>query len=114
DRVAHDADAVRVGDRDRTLEKTALLDPRRAGHLAVAVQREPPGEDRIGIRLSARVDDGDAGADGAPSHHELAFARDERRVADLDARDIGDGIAGARRAVERDAEVAGTRLHSSA
>ena len=41
DRIAHHADAVRVGDRDWSLEIAALLDPRRAGHLAIAVQREP-------------------------------------------------------------------------
>ena len=55
DRVAHDAHAVRVGDRDGPFEQAALLDPRRAGHLAVAVQREPRGEHGIRIGLAARV-----------------------------------------------------------
>ena len=70
DRVAHDADAVRVGDRDRALEEAALLEPRRPGHLAVAVEREPGAEHGIAARLAARVDDGDAGA-----HRALARRR---------------------------------------
>ena len=46
-RVAHDADAMRIGDEYRTLEKARFLDPGRAGHLAVAVQRKPAGEHRV-------------------------------------------------------------------
>ena len=37
DRVARDADAVRVSDDDRSFKKTALFDPGYAGHFAVAI-----------------------------------------------------------------------------
>ena len=40
-RIANNADAVGVGDEDRTFHESAFLDPRRPGHLAVAVLREP-------------------------------------------------------------------------
>ena len=36
--IASHADAVRVGDHDRTLEKTALLHLGRAGHLTVTIE----------------------------------------------------------------------------
>src|SRR5688572_32289912 len=49
DGIAHDANAVRIRDRDWPLEHAALLDPRRAGHFAVAVEREPGSEH--GIRI---------------------------------------------------------------
>src|SRR5688572_7874772 len=45
-RIAHDADAVRVRDRDRSLEDPRLLQPGGPRHLAIAVEREPGAEDR--------------------------------------------------------------------
>ena len=110
DRVADDADAVRVGDRDRTFEQPALLHPRRPGHLAVAVEREPRGEHRIGVGLAARVHDGDAGAHRALADDELAAAGDQRGVADLDAGNVGDGVERARGAADRQLEIALSRL----
>ncbi len=110
DRVAHDAHAVGVRDGDRPLEQTAFLHPGRPGHLAVAVQREPGREHRIGIRLAPRMHDGDAGAHGALPLHQPPAARDERRVPDLHAGDIGDGVEGARRAANRQSEFARPRL----
>ena len=111
DRVAHHADAVGVGDHHRPFEEARLLDPGRAGHLAVAVQREPARRTTGSAieSLAARQDRGDAGAHRALADLQLALARDERRVADLDAGDVGDGVGGAGRAVERDAEIAGPR-----
>ena len=47
DRVPNDAHAVSVGDRDGTFEKPGFFHPRRTGHLAVAVERKPAGEDGI-------------------------------------------------------------------
>jgi hypothetical protein len=101
DRVAHNADTVRVRDRDRSLEISALLNPRRSRHLAISVQCEPRREDRIGIRFSARMNDSDTGADGALSHYELAASGYESGVADLDAGNIGNRVQRARRSTNR-------------
>src|SRR5213075_2679668 len=95
---------------DRTLEKAALLHPRCAGHLAVAVEREPRREHGVEIRLAARMDHGDAGANRALPHHELAAAGDERSVPDLDARDVGDGVERTRRSADGKLEVILARL----
>ncbi len=112
DRVAHHAHAVRVRDRDRAFQDAALLEPRRARHLAVAVEREPGTEDGIGTALAARMHDGHAGAHRTLPHHEGPVAGDERRVADFDARDIGDRVEGSGRAADEraDAELSGARL----
>ena len=110
DRVAHDADAVRVGDRDRTFEQPALLDPGRAGHLAVAVEREPRGEHRIGVGLAARMHDGHAGAHRALADDQLAAAGDQRGVADLDAGHVGDRIERPGGAANRQLEITLSRL----
>ena len=56
------------------LREAGFFDPGRAGHLAVAVEAEPAGVDRIGALRSARQDDGHAGAD-------RAFADLQRAVA---------------------------------
>ena len=47
DRIADHADRIRAGDHHRSAEHAALDHPRRAGHLAEAVAREPPGEHRL-------------------------------------------------------------------
>ena len=83
DGVAHDADAVGVGDHHGAFEEAGFFDPGGAGHFAVAVVREPAGEDGIhhGI-FAARENGGNACADGALADDELALAGDERGVAD--------------------------------
>src|SRR5271165_434310 len=43
-RIAHDADAVRVGDHYRAFEEAGLFDPGSAGHFSVAILRKPAGE----------------------------------------------------------------------
>src|SRR6266436_8333724 len=43
DSVAHDADAVRVGDHHGAFEEAGLFHPGGAGHFAVAVERPPAG-----------------------------------------------------------------------
>ena len=107
DRVAHHAHAVRVGDHDRALEKSRLLDPRGARHLAVAVLREPAGKRRLRHRVSAaRQHGGDARADGSFANDERALTLDDRRVTDGDAGHVGDGIERAGRAGERHAQIA--------
>ena len=103
DRVAHDADAVRVGDENRGAQEARFLDPGRAGHLAVAVEGVPPREHTVAERAALRQDGGDAGAHRSLAAHQRALAGDERRVADLDAGDIGDRVEGSWGAVERHA-----------
>ena len=62
--------------------------------------------------LAARVDHGDARAHRALAGDEPPLARDERRVADLDARDVGDRVERAGRAADErhEAELARPRL----
>ena len=112
--IAHYADAVRVGDHDRAFEKAGLLDPCGSGHFAIAIERKPRRENGIAPIFAARQDSGNARADGAGSHHELAVARDNRAVADRDTGDVGDGVTRACSAFERDAGRAGTRLGGKA
>ena len=110
DGVANHANAVRVGDHDGAIEESGVVDPGCAGHFAVAVEREPGGENGVVAGLSARMNGGDAGAHRAFADFEFAFAGDERGVADLDSFDVGDGIVGAGSAVEGNAEIAGAGL----
>jgi hypothetical protein len=107
DGIANDADAVGVGDHDGSVEESGVVNPGGAGHLAVAVEGEPGGEDGVVGSFSARMDGSDAGADRAFADHELAAARDERGVADFDSFNVGDGVVGPGSAVEGDAEAAG-------
>ncbi len=83
--ITHDADAVRIGDHDRSVQQAGFLDPGGAGHFAVAILREPAGEDGVGrITLASRQHRGDA-----RSHHRFLAARrsgDDRAVAHLDTR----------------------------
>ncbi len=60
--------------------------------------------------FAARENGGDTGAYRTFSYLELAAAGDERGVADFDTLDVGDGVVGAGRAVEGDAEIAGAGL----
>ena len=71
--VAHDPDAVRVGDRDRRRQQARLADPFEAGHLAVAVEPMAARVDRLvpAIR-AARHDHGDAGPDRARARRRAA------------------------------------------
>ena len=77
DGIAHDADAVGVGETDGTFQEAALLHPGGAGDLAVAVEGEPASANRVVVVFATRVDDGDAGADG--------LAADDGGITDLDA-----------------------------
>ena len=110
-RVAHHPDAVRVGEADRGRQHPRFADPFEPGHLAVAVEGVAPREDRLfpGIAI-VRDHDGDAGPDRSLADLQRPISRDERRVADANARDVGDGVqrAGRERA-DDDAKV--TRPH---
>src|SRR5262249_42032917 len=79
-RVAHRADAPRVGDRDWSAENAALLHPVRADEIAEAIASERAREHRVPL-FPLRPDDRYAGAHGM-----RAVAGDDRRVADFDAR----------------------------
>ena len=92
-RVAHHPDAVRVRDADRPAQHPGLPDPLEPGELAVAVEPMRPGEDRLGPDVAVvRDDGGDAGADRSRARPQRAVARDERRVPDADAGDVGDRV----------------------
>src|SRR6185503_520924 len=75
--------------------------------LAGAVEHEGAADEPLAIDVLVRHDAGDAGAHGPLAALELAFARDQRRVADAHAAHVGDGVERARRiAADRHAEVA--------
>src|SRR5436190_1467120 len=59
-RVAHGADAVRVGNRDGTAKHAAFLQPRRTREIAEAVAGKPAAEYRLPL-LAFGPDDGHAG-----------------------------------------------------
>src|SRR5688572_17264375 len=52
-RVTRHADAVRIREHNRTFEKTRFLNPRGAGHLAVAVECKHSGKYRRGTKCFA-------------------------------------------------------------
>ena len=108
DRIAHHADAVGVGDHHRAFEE-----PDSSTQVVPVISplpfsaNQPAKEKRWMESRPARQDRGDPGAHRPLADHQLAAAGDERRVADEDAGDVGDGIQRAGRAVEGHAEVAG-------
>ena len=108
ERVAHDrihrrADAERVGQDDRRLDRAELVDLRRAGELAERVADEHrPGHLVLKDVAAVRHDRGDAGAH--------AVALDDGRVPDAHARHVGDRVQRARLVhTRRDAQVARPR-----
>ena len=104
DRVAHHAHAVRVGNADGSLEKSAFLYPRGSRHLAVAVEREPCAEHRIGIAFAAWMNHRDTGAHGTASGGELPRTADQCGVPNLHTGHVGDGAKRAGSPADRDAE----------
>ena len=115
--VAHDAQAVRVRQRDRRGEQAALADPLETGEVAAAVERVAAGEQRLhGDLALVRDDRRDAGAHRPLPHHQRpGVALDERHAADGDAGHVGDRVQRSRRAeAELDAEVASAHQASSA
>ena len=110
DGVPHDADAVGIGHRHRPFQQPALLDPGRAGHFAVAVQREPRGEDRLRVAFPARVDHRHTGAHRSRPHHQLSASGNEGGLADFDARHVGDGVEWSRRPADGQLEIPLSRL----
>jgi hypothetical protein len=109
-RVAHHAHGMRVGDQHRTPQKPGLLDPGRAGHLAVAVQGEPARHHRIAGGAAARQDRRDPGAHRSLPHDQGAVPSDERHLSHQNARDVGDRVERAGRPIERDPEIPRARF----
>ena len=101
-----------ICDHNRTIEEAGFLYPRSAGHFTVAIPERPPaGEYGIAHGIFAAGEDGgDAGADWAFANLQFSFARDEGRVADGDAGNVGDGVERAGRAIEGNAQIAGAGL----
>ncbi len=77
ERVADDADAVRVRDRDRRREAPGLAHPLEPGHLAVAVQRVTSRRTTARSDAVVRDDRGDAGPDRTLPDLERAVAVDQ-------------------------------------
>jgi hypothetical protein len=108
--VADHAYAVRIGDHHGSGEEAGIFHPGGAGHLTVAIEGEPGGEDRVVVGLAAGMNGGDAGAHRSLADYEFALAGEERGVADLDSLYVRDGVVGARSAVERNTEIAGAGI----
>ena len=96
ERVSHDADTVRVRDRDGAAEQTCLADPLEPGQLPVAVEPMAAGEHRIGPDIARRAAGSRSRRSGpGPSpDDERPVALDQRRVTDAHAGDVGDRIVG--------------------
>jgi hypothetical protein len=106
ERVPHDADRMRIRDRDRRREHARLAHPLEAGHLAVAVQAMTAREERLVSDALVRNDRGDTGADRALADDEGTLAPDQRRVADAHALDVGDRVEWAGRELsDRESEL---------
>ncbi len=103
--IAH---AHRIGDENGPVKRAELVEPVRAGDLAITVEAEARGVHTVGALATAWMDGCYAGADGALSDHQFALTPDERGVADRDAGDIRDCVVRARLAMERNAEVTRT------
>ena len=108
--VTHYSDTVCVGDHNRAVQETGLLHPCSAGHLAVAVQGEPSGEDGIFGILAARQDGSHAGTHGADTYFQRPVAGNQGCMADLHSLHVCDGVQRARRTVKRDAQIARPRF----
>src|SRR5205085_8384462 len=106
--VARDPDTMGIGQNDWAFQKSALLHPGGAGHFAIAVQREIAGKNRIvhGI-ATTRENCRHAGADRAFADFEFTLAANESGIANLDTRDIANGVELSWGAIEWDAEITG-------
>ena len=104
--ISHDSYAVRVRNHHRADKKSRLLDPGRTGHFAIAVQRPPTGKDRIvdGV-FAARQNRGDARSHRPLADHQLAFSRNECRMADGYAGNVSDGVERSWCPVERNPKI---------
>ena len=87
--LMHGADAMRVRDHDRTFDKAGFLDPGRASHFAISIERKPATEYRLVIAdLTARQNGGHAG----PNRGAVRQIINDGFETDRYAGDIGDRI----------------------
>ena len=99
-RVADDADRVRVGERDRARQQAGVAHPLEPGQLAVAVDAGQPAKSGSGWRHHDR----DAVRTSSPSTSVVCPTRTSGHVRDRVRR-------AARKAADLDAELGGARLH---
>src|SRR5688500_718714 len=91
-----------------------FIDPRSAGHLAVAVEVMPGGEYPAGEVFSTRKNRGHSRSHGSLTHDEFAFPSNQRDMAHLDSGYIGDGIERAGGTGKWDTEITRPGLRSRA
>src|SRR4029079_3698304 len=92
---------------------TGLLDPGSAGHLAIAVEREPASEDRLAPGAAPREDSSYTGADRSFSLHQSTRSPDQGGVSHLDPCYIGYGVVPSWHTVEGNAEIPSPRFRLS-
>ena len=84
------------GQCNRAAEDPSFLDPMRTGHFTVAVQGKEAGTYWLKpAGAPPRHDHRDTRSDGPGANLQGAFSPDQRRVADLDAGDVGHRVASA-------------------
>src|SRR6185437_12116675 len=103
--VAHRSYAVGVGDAYGIEQLGIVIQPRRARHLAVAVEAEPAGEHWRKVSGSAGEYHSDTGADWPDAHPERATPSDQGGVPNRYSGNVGDSVQPARNAVQRNAEI---------
>ena len=101
-RIAHDADAVRVGQGDRGGPHPGLANPLQTGQLTVAVEAVGTSEQRLPPERSRRQDHRHPGANRAPADVERAVTLDQRRVTHPHTGHVGDRVVGPSRSLADD------------
>lgn len=92
--VMHHTHRMRIRDADRPKEITRFVDPVGSRHFAIAIKIEMLDPHGAWVfSPAARQDRGDADPDWAFAQLQRSFAFDRRGKSDLDARNIGNGIA---------------------
>lgn len=99
-----------VGDHYRAFQESGFFYPSRSGHLAVAVQGKPAGEDGVGEVFPARQDGRDPRPHRPLAEFERAFPTDNRAVAYFDSGHVGDGVERSRSSIKGNAQIASSRL----
>src|SRR5262245_57909053 len=105
-RVTNGAHAVSAGQKDRTFQKTRLLDPIDAGHIAIAILIERSRKNGIPVPVRSRKNGGNTRANRALARYQLTLAFDESDVAHRHSADIRYPIGETRLAGKWNAEIA--------